>query len=146
MNTCYLDSNILVYLKDDLSPHKEKTIRILARLLEKGSQLFISPLVLDEFIYAFKYGLERRHSKDVYGDLKRAISEILDIPSMNIVCPPVDITHQLEVINYMKKYKLSPRDAYHLLTIKSNKIDAFATFDSNFAKVFADKTVKNAVD
>jgi len=41
----------------------------------------------------------------------------------------------------MEKYDLCPRDAYHLLTMIYNKIDSFATFDTDFNKVFEDKLI-----
>jgi len=37
-------------------------------------------------------------------------------------------------MEYMKNYGLRPRDAYHLLAMKSNKITFLATFDWDFKK------------
>lgn len=36
----------------------------------------------------------------------------------------------------MEKFVLKPRDAYHLLTMKENRIRFFATFDKDFELVF----------
>ena len=58
---------------------------------------------------------------------------------------PVGILDQLKVINYMQKYHLKPRDAYHLLTIMENNIDGFATFDNDFNKVFSAKILLEVI-
>ncbi|MBI5356067.1 hypothetical protein HZB78_00445 [Candidatus Collierbacteria bacterium] len=42
----------------------------------------------------------------------------------------------------MEKFKLKPRDAYHLLAMQSNKIKHFATFGSDFDLVFSVGAVK----
>jgi len=58
-----------------------------------------------------------------------------------LVNSPTGLKDQIKVVEYMEKYNLCPRDAYHLLTMIYNKIDSFATFDTDFNKVFEDKLI-----
>lgn len=41
------------------------------------------------------------------------------------------------------KFNLRQRDVYHLLTMQENGIDEFATFDTDFIRVFAQKILKH---
>ncbi len=61
---------------------------------------------------------------------------------LTLVNPPLKPKYQLKVISFMKNYNLRARDAYHLLIIKSNKINYFATFDRDFEEVFKKKILK----
>lgn len=44
----------------------------------------------------------------------------------------------------MQAYSLRARDAYHLLTMQTNGIDGFATFDNAFSRVFAANLLEKA--
>ena len=142
MQKCYLDSNILVYFKDELSPFHQQVVLHLNSLIKQEFQFSISSLVLDEFIYAFKYGLLQKKEKRLFSELKRAMNEIFLLPRLNLVNPPLDFKKQRSVVVLMGKYHLGPRDAYHLLIMKSNQIDSFFTFDQGFKEVFANKIIK----
>lgn len=142
MRKCYLDSNILIYLKDEDSPYHKRVFDLLSKLISQKVLFFISPLVLDEFYFTFLYGLRVKHIAKPYDKLKRAATEILMIPSLQMVNPPSDADKQLEVISYMERYHLRSRDAYHLLITQTNNIDSLATFDKDFNKVFAAKLLE----
>lgn len=136
MKRCYLDSNFLVYLKDSTSLKHEEAANKISSLVAANYDLFISPLVLDEFLYVFKYALLKSRSTKLYQELTKAVKEILEIPQLFVVNPPSTSDSQLTIVKYMEKYKLSPRDAYHLLVMKNNMIDILATFDQDFKRVF----------
>ncbi len=144
MKKCYLDSNFLIYLKDNRSLYHQNASKKLMQLISEEINLCISPLVLDEFLYVFRYYMIRKKIPNIYQNLKKAVSDILQIPSLSILSLPVSVNDQLKVISYMGKYRLLPRDAYHLLVMTSNNISLFATFDNDFEHVFEAKTIFKA--
>ncbi|MBI4129872.1 type II toxin-antitoxin system VapC family toxin [Candidatus Roizmanbacteria bacterium] len=136
LKNCFLDSNILIAFKIEFSPFHTQAIRIITQCIEEKNALVISPLVLDETIHSILQSYRIVRKKFEYTDLRTAITELLLLPTLTIINPPTDNRSQLTVIEYMKNYKLRPRDAYHLLTIKAHEIDSFATFDRDFERVF----------
>lgn len=140
IKACYLDANVLIYFKNKDSPFYSKTLMLIEYLVKNGYQLFISSLVVDEFLYGFKFHLENK-KQDVFRSLKKASSEILDLPNLELINPPSDKNFQLRVVEMMKDYNLFPRDAYHLLLMIENKIKFFATFDNDFKTVFKKKII-----
>ena len=53
MTGCYLDSNFLIYVKnEDASQHVIATAK-LKQLTAREQNLYVSPLILDEFIHGF---------------------------------------------------------------------------------------------
>jgi len=142
MKKCYLDSNVLVYFKDEKSLYHKKVIEKFIFLIKNDFYFYVSSLVLDEFLYVFRYFLEKNEKKDIFSKLKKALTEILAIPNLFIVSLLKEKEKQIEVISYMERYDLSPRDAYHLIIMKENLIDYFFTFDKDFELVFKGKFLK----
>ena len=131
-NNCYLDANTLIYSQQEDSPFHQQTIKIISRIVETDTQIFISPLCLDEFIFNFPGNQNHKF---------QAFKKILKFPNLNIINPPTDTKSQTRIPIFMKKFDLGPRDAYHLLTMKHHKIKYFATFDRDFDLVFASKSL-----
>lgn len=145
MKKCYIDSNILVYFKDDDSIGFKSCCDLIVKLTSEETILYISPLCLDEFMYQFGIALKKKFPKEqIYKNLRISLESILEIPLINIINPPTDFEAQEKIIELMEKYSLRPRDAYHLLTMQMNNIDSFATFDNDFKKVFAEKILQKA--
>jgi len=142
MKKCYLDSNVLVYFKDEKSLYHKKVVEKFIFLIKNDFYFYVSSLVLDEFLYVFRYFLEKNEKKDIFSKLKKALTEILAIPNLSIVSLLKEKEKQIEVISYMERYDLSPRDAYHLMIMKENAIDYFFTFDKDFELVFKRKFLK----
>ena len=135
---CYLDSNILISYKNrDL-----KSQKLIIRLLNSSYNLFISPLVLDEFLFQASIYLKKQKQRNVLKKLLESLESIFKLPRLIIINPSAEKKKHLQIIKYMEKYGLRPRDAYHLLIIKENKISHFATFDKDFKKVFKAKVIK----
>lgn len=134
--SCYLDSNILVYLKDISSPHYQKTIKLLQKLEAEKYNIFISPLCLDEFLYINYRYFKKLKAKNFYNQMEALLSSILEIPGIRLLNPPKEREKQIEVIKLMGKFKLAPRDAYHLFIIRENNLKFMATFDQDFNEVF----------
>ena len=55
----------------------------------------------------------------------------------------MNIIRNKRVITLMEQFNLRQRDVYHLLTMQENGIDEFATFDTDFKRVFAQKILKH---
>ncbi len=139
MKKCFLDSNLLIYYQDNLSSYHQASLKKLSQLVSAGVRLYISPLVLDEFLYALRSILLIRKAHQSFRQLEKALSNLFQIPSLTLINPPLGENEQLRVIDYMEKFNLKPRDAYHLLTMEANELDSFATFDTDFRKVFREK-------
>lgn len=131
---CYLDSNVLINFKNIESPFHQETKELLKKLTNTSFKFCISSLTLDEFLYQLQQMLLYRKQKDIFKKLSYALKSILDLPRLSLVNPPASKKKQSKIIGYMKKYKLRPRDAFHLLVMKENKINFFATFDKDFQK------------
>lgn len=142
MKKCYLDSNLLVYLKNESSPHHTKSVTIITTLAKKQTSIYISPLTIDEFLHSFQRELRYYKHPNIFPALKKALDDILHIPLLTIINIPTDNNNQLKIVELMEKFSLHSRDAYHLLTMINNNIDLFATFDTDFRKVFASKILK----
>lgn len=137
---CYLDSNVLVYFKNEDSPFFAKTTKIVSKLSKSGYFFYISSLVLDEFLFQVKYLLRKKHSdKKTNVLLKEILQDILDLPRLEIVAGGLDKDRYVDIVEYMSKFNLRPRDAFHLKCMKDNDISFFATFDKDFEKVFREK-------
>lgn len=145
MKKCYLDSNILVYLKNEDVLEHGKTVSFLEQLIRSETHLFISPLVLDEFLHSIRLALLMSKNKNAFPLLKSSFDDILDLPLLSIVNPPSEIVSQKKIVGYMEKYFLRPRDAYHLLIMVSNGIDHFATYDYDFEKIFKSGLLKRGI-
>lgn len=141
--TCYLDANILVFFKESSSDQHDQVVSIIEKLVADNFTLFVSPLALDEFLYAALRYLREKNTKNVKGELKDLLSSVLEIPNLKIVNPPTDKNQQVKVVDLITNFSLGPRDAYHLLIVTENKIQYLATLDSDFDKVFETKVVKN---
>lgn len=134
MKKCYLDSNILINFKNLQSSFHQKTKELLTELANSSYKLCISSLTLDEFLYQLQQILLYQKKKNIFQRLSLALKSILDLPRLALVNPPVSKKKQSQIIEYMKKYGLRPRDAFHLLIMKENKIKFLATFDKDFKK------------
>lgn len=144
MTKCYLDSNVLIYWTNELAPNHAQANAVIEVLQKNGVDTYLSPLVLDEFLHAALLRARINRIKDPYADVTHALQRVLRIPRLSIVNPPIDANRQGDVILLMQTHSLRPRDAYHLLTMITNDIDGFATFDTDFTKVFAARLLMKA--
>ncbi|OGG27070.1 hypothetical protein A2960_02925 [Candidatus Gottesmanbacteria bacterium RIFCSPLOWO2_01_FULL_39_12b] len=143
MKKCYLDSNLLVYLKNESSPHHVKSATIISTLVKKETSIFISPLTIDEYLHSFQREMRYYKHTNIFPTLKSTLDDILHIPLLTIINIPADYNDQLKIVELMEKFSLHSRDAYHLQIMLKNTIDFFATFDTDFKKVFAAKILRN---
>lgn len=144
MKKCYLDANFLIFLHDCGGQFYSQAEIILKNLITEGFILFASPLVLDEFLMG-SLRLSGKSASEMKKNLKLGLKTIFKIPNFNLVSPPQDFQKHLRVVNFMAEFNLKPRDAYHLLTMRENKIKYFATFDNDFEQVFKTNLIKKFV-
>ncbi len=140
MTKCYLDANVLVHLKNQNSVEHDTALAKLIQLNKERAELYISPLIIDEFIHAMLFLKQNKKLAETF-DIRRDLQDLLDLPRLSIINPPTNKNSQLQVLDFMEKYKIGPRDSYHLLTILSNSVDTFATFDTDFKRVFSSKAL-----
>lgn len=140
--TCYLDANVLVYFKTVSALQHERAVNLLESLIREKFTLYISPLCLDEFLYAARIYVAKLKPKDVRRELRKYLTSILELPHTTIINPPYERKLQLKVIDFMVRFSLGPRDAYHLFIMKTHKIRYFATFDDDFDEVFKREVLK----
>lgn len=134
MKKCYLDSNVLINFKNVQSPFYQETKVLLTNLTNASYRLYVSSLTLDEFLYQLQQILLYQKQRNIFSKLSLALKSILDLPRLSLVSPLVNKKSHLKIINYMENYSLRPRDAYHLLTMKENKIRSLITFDQDFKR------------
>lgn len=77
MQKCYLDSNILISLKDETSFFHNQAKDLLKKLITNSFKLYISPLVLDEFLFQIKFIFQKKDKKEVEVFCFSAFKEIL---------------------------------------------------------------------
>lgn len=137
MKKCYLDANVLISFINEESLFYQKTKILLFNLRKEDFQFRLSALTIDETLHALKkYFLSKKYQPaTLFLSLKKILKQILSLPNLDIINPPTDKQLQVEVINLMQKYNLSPRDAFHLFTVIANDIDCLATFDEDFSQV-----------
>jgi len=136
-SACYLDSNICIaYLQE---PHvfHDKAVEIFINLRKRHIAPIISPLVLDETTHIILRDARIKKKFNHISKIKNGIKKLLSIPFLRLINPPLENQKQLKIFEFMEKFKLKPRDAYHLLTMKVNHVKYFASFDDDFEAVFS---------
>lgn len=142
MMKCYLDSNVLMYWQNDAALLHAKSTDIIEKLQRDKISIYISPLVIDEYIHAMRVEARINKFHNLHMVAKKALNDLLALPLLKIIPTPADIQSQKQMLILMETYSLHPRDAYHLLTMQANDIVGFATFDKDFEKVFAAKIIE----
>lgn len=141
IKNCYIDANILIFLQNKKSLNHQKTRLLFNKLLEEGYKVYISSLVIDEYLYNI-YRLLAGDKLDKLKMLKLNLKKVFKIPGIELVNPSPEVKKHDKVINLMAKYNLHPRDAYHLFIMLENRIKYLATFDNDFDSVFKKGLVK----
>ena len=141
MKKCYLDANLLLYFNNFNSPFHSQADSILSKLINDGWQLFLSPLILDEYFHnSLRFArLPRQVTLRV---LKKSFNRLIKLPNIQLINPSQNLNSQRKVLNFMVRHQLRSRDAYHIFIMKENKIKFLATFDSDFERVFQKGLIK----
>lgn len=142
MMKCYIDANVLVSYQLSKSPFHSASKNILKKLYRDRVETYTSPLALDEYTHAIKRVLLHKKLQPIDRILQQTLHNITALRNVKLINPPPNMDAQKLILDYMKNYSLKPRDAYHLLTMKHHTISHFATFDTDFKKVFEDGLVQ----
>ncbi len=135
----FLDTSFLI--ASQVQGHKflERTIELRKQFVYEGFKVVTSQLVFDEFWYVL-IGLGKAASAKVghtklFGQIKKATTNILSIESLNLL--NVDLTEKelLGVLEIMYKFNLRPRDAITVKLMRKAKIKYIASFDKDFDNV-----------
>ena len=134
MKRCYLDANLLLYYSNPDSLSHNQAIVIISKLLGENWELYLSPLVLDEYFHNM-IRFSRVSRQEALKDLKRSFGKIIKLPGLKLISSNLELKKQQRVIKLMAKYQLRARDAYHLFIMLENKVKYLATFDTDFDKI-----------
>lgn len=149
VNSVYLDANLLVFARDRKSQKYNSAALWLGDLFSNGVNLFITNLVIDEYIWALLRVYYRRdNGKDLnqriiknnpqilikyHWRISSGVKKILNFRRLTVasnLVPSKEII--LKAINLMRTQLLSPRDAFHLAFIMKLNIDGIVTSDGDF--------------
>jgi len=144
MKRCYLDTNLLLYFNNPNSPFYQQAGSILAKLINNNWQLFLSPLTLDEYFHN-TLRFTNLPKEKAMKTLKKSLNKLIKLPNIQLINPSTILGTHKKVLNFMIKYQLRSRDAYHLLIMIENKIKYLATFDNDFDKIFEKGSIKKFI-
>lgn len=129
----YLDANVFIFAQ--LSSEREGILaRLILKALEEGKFKGITNvLTVDEVIWKIKKEVD-------YGSAISVGKAMLDFINLDIV----EVTPRTikEACNFMEKYKIGPRDAIHLASMKENNVSIIVTEDADFKRVREIKALK----
>lgn len=141
MKRCYFDANLLLYYQNQTSTFNGAATQIVKKLIEEDCDIVLSPLTLDEYIHN-TIRFSGKLFRQIKSDLHESLLVILSLPNLKLFNPSLKHRNHLKILDLMDEYGLRVSDAYHLLIMLENKIKYFATFDSDFDKVFASGRIK----
>lgn len=141
MKTCYLDSNVVLSFIDSSAQYHNQSKQIIYKLVAEGWEINVSALTLDECFHNF-LRFSKKLRTEAIKELKARYKKLIKLPNINLVAASIQLRKHAKIFNLMDKYTFRSRDAYHLFTMKENRIEYMATFDHDFDKVFEKDTVK----
>lgn len=149
VNSVYLDANLLVFARDRKSPKYNSAALLLGDLFSNGVNLFITNLVIDEYIWALLRSYYKRdNGKELnqriiknnpqilikyHWRISSGVKKILNFRRLTVasdLVPSKEIV--VKAINLMRTQLLSPRDAFHLAFIIKLNIDGIVTSNGDF--------------
>lgn len=147
----YLDTNLLLHARDQLSYKYHSASTCLAELLRQGAELSSSPLVFDELwwsLFGASYrfatgraltGQDYKRNATIWRDswprIRQITDEILRWDRLHILGVASSKDLVAEAATLMDTNPLSPRDAFHLAVVLHHEIPSFVTADMDFDNV-----------
>lgn len=123
--TLYLDANVIV-LATTSDAKGERALGWLD-LVQKGIEdAIISSLTFDEVIWV----LLKNGKGSMIEEVVRSAYSL-----KNCVIVGVDAEIPLSALEFMKKFKLKPRDAFHLAIMKQHGVNTMISDDADFDRV-----------
>jgi len=129
----YLDANFFAIALLDQTTKGHKAREIQKEIIEGRLVAFTSSLSLDEVMWVLvknkKEHLIRQVIEDIYA------TPNLEVREVSSLIP-------LEALEFMEKYKLKPRDAFHAAIMKQFQIKEIVSDDSDFDRIKVIKRIK----
>ena len=129
----YLDTNFFIFALLDQTKKGDKAREIQREIIAGKNFAITSPLAMDEVIWVLlKNG--KQHL------IRKTVEDIYSVPNLNV--REVSALIPLSALEFMEKYKLKPRDAFHVAIMENFGITEIVSDDSDFDKVKEIKRVK----
>ena len=152
VNSVYLDANLLVSARDRKSQRYKSAASLLADLFSQKVNLFITNLVIDEYIWAILRAYYRiDNGKDLrprtikdhpqiitkyHWRIAAGIKKIMNFQRLTLASNLIPSREIIEkAISLMRSQLLMPRDAFHLAFIIKLNIDGIVTSDGDFDSI-----------
>lgn len=128
----YLDANFFILYNFDQTPRGERARKIQADIVA-GEEAVTSSLALDEVMWV----LIRNRKAEV---LRETIEDIYAVPNLDV--RDVSGSIPLDALDFIEKYRLRPRDAFHAAVMKDLGLSEIVSDDSDFDRVEWIKRIK----
>ena len=142
ISSVYLDANILIANYFRSHPDHQPANDLLGYLTKGNISLGISALTLDEFWYGIIFILRANDAslfKKTFlyfaSDIKKATHKLSRLLNVKIINVDFDRAKVLTTLDYIKRFNLKPRDAFHLIYCRENKIKYLVSLDEDFQKL-----------
>ena len=119
----YLDANFFIFALLDKTEKGKNARRILKEIIDGRLDAVISPLVLDEVMWVLV-----KNKKDHL--LRIAVEDIYAMPNLKVKEVSPDIP--LIALDFIEKFRLKPRDAFHVAMMKRLGVKEIVTDDKDF--------------
>lgn len=122
----YLDANFFVFAALDTTGKGIRASKIQQDIIEGKLAAITSSLALDEVMWSFvknkKHGILRETIEDIYAMKNLTVKEVgAEIP--------------LRAVDYIERYSLKPRDAFHMALMQHFGTSKIVSDDSDFDKI-----------
>ena len=130
----FLDSNFII--ASQIKEHKfyERTQKLRSEWEINGTQLYMSPLVLDEVLYVARslLAISKEKKEEIYRQLRQMIENIFKFKHLILLQTHLIKDDWLEILKIMEACNNRPRDSIILRTMQKEGINVIASFDSDF--------------
>jgi len=122
----YLDANFFIFALLDRTDKGVGARGLQQRIVEGKERAVTSSLALDEIMWVLIKG-GKQHL------LRTAVEGIYSMPNLDVI--EVSSTAPLLALEFIERYDLKPRDAFHASIMKENSIEAIASDDEDFDRI-----------
>ena len=145
-SSVFLDSSFVIanqIVNDDFN---ERTSKLLADFRLAGRPCWVTPLVLDEFLYIINRNLREVLLANMPHEVSKRVVRITKIllttANIFLVNPKFTKSDMLDIPQIMSKYDLRPRDAMIVKSMQILGVKDIASFDSDFDRVKGINVIK----
>lgn len=129
----YLDANFFIFFNFDQSARGQAARKIHERILAGSLVAVTSALALDEVMWVI---IKNKRSET----LREVIEDIFAMRNLNV--KDVIASTAFDALDYIERYDLKPRDAFHAAMMKSAGVSEIISDDHDFDRVKEIKRIK----